>query len=1104
MITLTRITSVSQISKGFRLRGQALEKIRGGAMYAGTAERLEVPDLSALIPIISALSPKQTFCYGTVTVPGDRHQVVTKAHQVDGKNISRSRGFYEFSPGAEGVLLLDYDPPKNEKPIPKSDVLTTLCKVVPPLAGAEMLVIDSASSYIYRKDTGECMKGAGGLHILVRVARASEIPALGEAINARLWLAGLGHIGTSDDGKRLVRSLIDTSVWQPERLSYDAGAACGAGLEQRRPPVRHIGGGALSLADVDLPEGEWTRYRDLVDAAKGLTPRASVSKDKKSRGRNPAAVREERAARPAAPVEPATPLTPAKTARIMGALLHVPAECDYQTWISIGMALKTGCGDAGFARWDNWSKVAASYPGTTALRAKWASFDHGHVTIKTLFYHARTNGWDGKPKKIDLPLPIRARSAGDHESLAETVSVHKARAVTLQTLYHQIVKNEAPPAIQALRITTGVGKTTNLKRVFDDIKHAGQSVTIVARGKKECEDYEKAGAFWRHGREATEQGFTPETPWHCPHAGGDGPVQKLAEAEHRLQQMCRGGHCAHGNKAMLDKATENGQPASDTVIRFFKEKPEALNVPPCMWFDHLGAGQKHQIRVVTAAGVSPADLKTAGGQVDFVIVDESVEWSHSHMLDLPAVRGYIESLAALKASIQRAEEDEDAAPEFFDAAAAIFGELAVKMGQHAATAEKGAYTPISFDLSGIIDALDGALDDHGAAIWEKPQWQHWTELVRAPLRALSAIRDGLKAGSLSMRDGALHLTYLHSVIENALRAPKPIPIIILDATLDATATVMTGDRITHVVSAPNLDWVCDPRWFFSAKNDAESLKKESARVLKVRARQEKQTGLGAFIICRKALAMHMLAEQFKMTLDELAALPKPALWDASIDAAIGWWGWHDVAHDEWAGMNGILWGQIPTTDDVRMQGYMDHRAALMQIMPGAEPLPMADNRWFSGQWIGTGDHEQESQARLPAQREVREWLLERVSAMKIQAAGRSRATCQEDRRVTIWQIGGYPATGLASHGIRPVYTRLVDGLSGGEVAALTAARRSDLMDRAAAAAIADGRQISKPVLREYAEGVCKSLNQNNSSADGTVRDGYIYIPASDVLCRTRP
>ena len=1069
-------------------------------MYAGTAERLEVPDLQALIPIIGALTPKQAFCYGTVTVPGDRHQVVTKSHQVDGKNISRSRNFYEFSQHTEGVLLIDYDPPKTEKPIPKNDVLTTLTKVVPALGNAEVLVIDSASSYIYRTDSGACIKGAGGLHILVRVAKASEIPALGEAINARLWLAGFGYIGKSDDGKRLVRSLIDTSVWQPERLSFESGAVCGAGLEQRRPPIQHIAGGVLSLADVDLRGDDWTRYRDLVDAAKGVTPRAAVSKDK-SRGRNPAAVREERAARPAVPLAPVKPLSPAQSARIMGALLHVPPACDYQTWISIGMALKTSCGDAGFALWDNWSKVAASYPGTTALRAKWATFDHGHVTIKTLYYHAKQYGWAAKThKKLDeiAPLPVVSLPEDQHEPLATTHDVAVASAAIRSRLFEDVALSDEKGRVSAAQITTGVGKTSALRQMLADIELRGKNVTIVCKDKQQCGEYEAAGAFWRHGREFTPEGF--QNPWHCPKAAADGPVPRLGEKEHRLQVMCKSGHCEHGNVMMLNRAEAKGVEPSSAVIQFFKDRPDLKYAPPCGWFDHNDEGKSRAVRVVTAAGLNASDLMTADHkEIDHLIIDESVQWAHSQFLGLDDVRAAIESLnkvidqarACAPAPAFGAREEPEIAAALSGPLEA-FKSLAEALGNHAAAAAAGAYTPVDFDLSSVIAGLGDGTDENGAAFWEKPEWKHWTELISVPLRALAAIKDGVKAGSLSMVDGTLHVTYLHPALTEA--KAKGINITILDATLDQTAKgFVGGENVTTIAAHPNLTWKIDPRWFKSAKNKEQDLNKEAALLLDTRKKMEKETGRPSYILCRKDLALTTLAMDAKMLKKDVLAMSRDALWAISVDRCIGWWGWHDVAHDEWGGLNALLWGQIPIPAAVRLQEYADHRACLMmlgKVQRGDLPLP--DNCWTSDQMVNTGQHMQKSLARLPDQPEVRAWLLQTVTNKKIQGAGRSRSARQEDQ-IAVWQIGGYPSVGLAEHGIRPEYARLIDGLSGSEVAALNAARRMELMTDAAALVVARGGKITRETVRESVRTLCKSLIDNNSSGKKSVRDRYIYI-----------
>lgn len=1103
MIALTLITSKTVITKQFRLRGQSLEKMETGTMASGCADGVEVPDLRALIPVIDRMSTRQALAYGTLTVPGDHHEVTTKNRQIDGKNISRSRAFFEFKPDQEGVLLIDYDPPKTEKPLPEAEVLQMLEKVCPALAQAEKLIISSASSHIYRKSDNACLRGEGGLHILVRVQNSAEIPAIGKALEARLWLAGFGYVGKSKDDKAQVRCLIDTSVWQPERLSFECGSECGAGLEQRKPPIRHIAGTSLSLEDVAVSDEEVDRSEALKAAAKGQKP----PKVKKSTPTSRAAPGSRADADAPAPI-PTEPLSPSAMAKIMGALLHVPASCEYETWLKIGMALKSECGMAGLQIWDNWSKASESYPGAGALRAKFASFDRSDVKIGTLYFYAQQYGWNPRPKKKSLdelcPLPVLALPAADHEPLAQTVAVEEAGRAITEKLFNDIILSAEKNRVSAAQITTGVGKTSSLRKMLTDVELHDKYITIVAKDRQQCREYEEAGAFWRHGRELTQKGFT--NAWHCPKASADGPVARLGEKEHRLQQMCKSGHCEHGNVMMLKRAEKKGAEPSTSVIQFFKDRPELKYAEPCQWFDHNDEGKKHNVRVVTAAGLNASDLETGDHQpIDHLIIDESVQWAHSQFLGLGDIRKAIE---ALNRVIDQAREAAPGAgfgvkaePEIakaLEGPLATFQILAEAMGKHAAAAATGAYTPIDFDLGGILRDLGDGTDENGSAFWEKPEWNHWTDLISVPLRALAAIREGAQAGSLSMVDGQLHVTYLHSSLTEA--RGKGINIMIMDATLDETAKAIVGqDNITQVVAHPNLTWKIDPRWFKSAKNKEAALVDEALLLLDTRKKMEAKTRHASYIQCRKELALTALAISGKIAKKDVLAMDRETLWAFSIEHCIGWWGWHDVAHDEWGGLDALLWGQIPIPDAVRMQEYMDHRACLLmlgKIQP--EDLPMADNRWSPDQMVYTGDHLQKSLARLPDQPEIRDWLLRTVTNKKIQGAGRSRSARQE-RQIVVWQIGGYPPVGLEEHGIRPQYERLQEGLSGTEVAAIHSDQRMRMMDAAAAHLVASGENITRAGMRESVATLCNSLISKEASGQISVRDAYIYIYQSRTL-----
>lgn len=93
-------------------------------------------------------------------------------------------------------------------------------------------------------------------------------------------------------------------------------------------------------------------------------------------------------------------------AHIPGALACIPADCSYDEWFRVGMAIQWAASalaqlEAGYALWDTWSKgppdkPASKYPGERDVRAQWLSFHAdkvGGITIATLFEIAKRYGW---------------------------------------------------------------------------------------------------------------------------------------------------------------------------------------------------------------------------------------------------------------------------------------------------------------------------------------------------------------------------------------------------------------------------------------------------------------------------------------------------------------------------------------------------------------------------------------------------------------------------------------------------------------------------------------------------------------------------------------
>ncbi len=77
---------------------------------------------------------------------------------------------------------------------------------------------------------------------------------------------------------------------------------------------------------------------------------------------------------------------------IREALHHIPAS-DRNTWLRMGMAVKSELGEGGFDLWDQWSQTADNYD-QKAARTTWRSITpDGGVTLGTLYHEAQRHGF---------------------------------------------------------------------------------------------------------------------------------------------------------------------------------------------------------------------------------------------------------------------------------------------------------------------------------------------------------------------------------------------------------------------------------------------------------------------------------------------------------------------------------------------------------------------------------------------------------------------------------------------------------------------------------------------------------------------------------------
>lgn len=273
LITFAEITSDCQkcIAKQFSLNDDGtLNKRTSASLTAGHMHRVAVASATEFAQVLTKLRPDQCLTYG---VPPHDAKLVTKeewdALGRPSDCLPRSKEVFTW-PDGRGVLMLDYDAPKDGSSPLNFEALSRAAEVaVPDLLSHGSVWWPSTSSLIYTT-AGREITGIKGQRLYVTVRNAADIPRAGKAINERLWAQGHGRYEVSKSGSLLERPVFDGSVWQANHIDFAAGAKCDPGLEQRRGSPLVFEGEALDTkaAIPDLTASEQARARANKDAAK--------------------------------------------------------------------------------------------------------------------------------------------------------------------------------------------------------------------------------------------------------------------------------------------------------------------------------------------------------------------------------------------------------------------------------------------------------------------------------------------------------------------------------------------------------------------------------------------------------------------------------------------------------------------------------------------------------------------------------------------------------------------------------------------------------------------------------------------------------------------
>ncbi|MGI0120263.1 plasmid replication protein, CyRepA1 family [Zooshikella sp. RANM57] len=203
-------------------------------------------------------------------------------------------------------------------------------------------------------------------------------------------------------------------------------------------------------------------------------------------------------------------------------LSFISPELDYKNWTLVGRSLYIGFGDDGFKLFDDWSSSGSTYNKKT-IQSQWKSYRNTTgVTLGSLIYLAKENGWIPNPlhdasKDIDREKLHRERIRREEEAKARQKAESKAREKTLAKSEAQFNKmkpltvastylkrKKIEVALDLIELKQGqdfFGKYTawalydsdnkfcGFERIYDTIDSAGKTKKLLAKKSKSSKGF---------------------------------------------------------------------------------------------------------------------------------------------------------------------------------------------------------------------------------------------------------------------------------------------------------------------------------------------------------------------------------------------------------------------------------------------------------------------------------------------------------------------------------------------------------------------------------------------------------------------------------------
>ena len=208
-------------------------------------------------------------------------------------------------------------------------------------------------------------------------------------------------------------------------------------------------------------------------------------------------------------------------------LSFISPDCDYDTWVKIGMALHEE--GVPFNIFDEWSRGGAKYDGTTAL--KWKSFSKGGgVSYGTVVSFAKEGGWNKKnvTPTYNTQLPAKKETTQDEinkePSIITQMGYTKASDIKLSLKDNYLIKDVL--GSNELSVIYGESNCGKTFFMLDIALH-------IARGASWNEKEVRKGSVMYAALEGT-RGFRNRFHAHCNHYDVDKAALPFASLNNSL------------------------------------------------------------------------------------------------------------------------------------------------------------------------------------------------------------------------------------------------------------------------------------------------------------------------------------------------------------------------------------------------------------------------------------------------------------------------------------------------------------------------------------------------------------------------------------------